>query len=280
MNFLTDPWNWWIAPFIDNSFMRTTLLAALLAVVTTAVVGTWVVLRGASFIGDALAHGVLPGIALAFILGISTTIGAFAAAILMVLGIAFIRARSPLPEDASIGILFVGFLALAVVIVSSDGGGYAGDLNRFLFGSVTSATTESIGRQIIAAAVVLIATLVFYRAFLVLTFDETQADLLGLRPRLANIGLLVLIAISIVASFETIGSLLVMAFLIAPPATAALIVRRVPAMMITAIAVGAISATIGILISYHGGTAAGATMALVAVAAFFIALIARTSLRS
>lgn len=278
MNFLTDPWNWWIVPFLDNGFMRTTLLAALLAVITTAVVGTWVVLRGASFIGDALAHGVLPGIALAFILGISTTIGAFAAAILMVLGIAFIRSRSPLPEDASIGILFVGFLALAVVIVSSDGGGYAGDLNRFLFGSVTSATTDSIARQMVAAAIVVAATIVFYRAFLVLTFDETQADLLGLRPRLANIGLLVLIAISIVSSFETIGSLLVMAFLIAPPATAALMVRRVPAMMIAAIVIGALSATIGILISFHAGTAAGATMALVAVAAFFVVLISRSVL--
>ncbi len=99
--------------------MRNALYAGLLVVLTTSVVGTWVVLRGMSFLGDALAHGVLPGIAIAFIIGVNTTIGAFVAALVMVLGINLIRNHSPLPEDASIGVLFVGFLALAVVIMSS-----------------------------------------------------------------------------------------------------------------------------------------------------------------
>ena len=272
MNFVADPWTWWVQPFIDNPFMRSALWAGLLTVVTTSVVGIWVVLRGLSFLGDALAHGVLPGIAIAFIIGIDTGIGAFVAAIVMVFGVSFIRANSPLPEDTSIGILFVGFLALAVVIMSSGLGAYAGDLNRFLFGSIAATTSAGIGRQAAAAALVVVVTSVFYRAFLMMTFDEIQARILGLRPRLAHVGLLGLLAISIVASFETVGSLLVMAFLIAPPATAALIARRVPTMIVIAIVSGFIAVISGLLVSYHHRTAAGATMALVAVSLFFIVL--------
>jgi len=272
VNFVADPWTWWVQPFIDNPFMRSALWAGLLTVVTTSVVGIWVVLRGLSFLGDALAHGVLPGIAIAFIIGIDTGIGAFVAAIVMVFGVSFIRANSPLPEDTSIGILFVGFLALAVVIMSSGLGAYAGDLNRFLFGSIAATTSAGIGRQAAAAALVVVVTSVFYRAFLMMTFDEIQARILGLRPRLAHVGLLGLLAISIVASFETVGSLLVMAFLIAPPATAALIARRVPTMIVIAIVSGFIAVISGLLVSYHHRTAAGATMALVAVSLFFIVL--------
>lgn len=272
MRFLTDPWAWWVTPFLDNPFMRDALWAGLLAVVTTSVVGTWVVLRGLSFLGDALAHGVLPGIALAFILGVNTSVGAFVAAIAMVGGIALIRSHSPLPDDTSIGVLFVGFLALAVVIMSSQLGSYAGDLNRFLFGSVTSVTGAGLRRLVVAALFVVGATIVLYRAFLVMTFDEIQAKMLGLRPRLANLALLVLLAIAIVASFETVGSLLVFAFLIAPPAAATLVVRRVPLVMLTAVAFGATAVVIGVLVSYHHRSAAGATMALTSVVLFFVVL--------
>lgn len=280
MTFLTDPWNWWVAPFVDNPFVRDALWAGLLAVLTTSVVGTWVVLRGLSFLGDALAHGVLPGIAIAFILGVDTGIGALAAALAMVGGVALIRSHSPLPDDASIGVLFVGFLALAVVIMSSQLGSYAGDLNRFLFGSVTAVTSESLARQAIAAIVVVGASTIFYRAFLVMTFDETQARMLGLRPRLANFGLLALLAIAIVSSFETVGSLLVFAFLIAPPATAALLVRRVPMVMVVAVLVGSLAVIIGVLMSYHHGSAAGASMALVSVVIFFVTLTATALVRA
>lgn len=275
MDFLTDPWSWWVEPFTDNGFMRDALWAALMAVAATSVVGTWVVLRGMSFLGDALAHGVLPGIAVAFVIGVDTTIGALVAAAVMVAGINLIRARSPLPEDTSIGVLFVGFLALAVVIMSSDSGSYSGDLNRFLFGSITGIDDGDLIRQAIAATVAVVGVTVLHRAFLVMTFDETQARLLGLRPRLAHGALLALVAVSIVASFETVGNLLVFAFLIAPPAAAALMVRSVPRIMVAAVVIGAIAAVIGLLVSYHHDTAAGATMALVAVAAFLVALLAR-----
>jgi ABC-type Mn2+/Zn2+ transport system permease subunit len=278
VGWLTDPFAWWVEPFTDNPFMRNALAAALLTVVCTSVIGTWVVLRGLSFLGDALAHGVLPGIAIAFVLGQSVTVGALLAAFAMVAGINVIRAASPLPDDASIGVLFVGFLALAVVVMSGQGRGGAGDLTRFLFGSVNAVDTAELGRLLAVAVLTVGGVTVLYRAFLVGTFDARQAQLMGFRPRLSHAVLLVLLALAIVASFETVGSLLVFAFLVAPPATATLIVKRVPWMMVAAVLIGAASATLGLLISYHHRTASGATMALTTVIVFFVALTA-TSVR-
>ncbi|MCP4792376.1 MAG: metal ABC transporter permease [Actinomycetia bacterium] len=245
--------------------MQRALLAGLLAVVATSVVGTWVVLRGMTFLGDALAHGVLPGIALAVVIGVSPTLGALVAAAVMVGGVHVVRRHSPLPEDASIGLLFVGMLALAVVIVSAGATADVGDLHRVLFGSVTGLETADLWRQAVAAAIAVVGAFAFHRAFLVLTFDETQAALLGLRPRLTHLVLMGLVAMSVVASFEAVGSLLVFAFLVAPPATAVLVVRRIPLVMATAVGVGSVAVVLGALISYHHDTAAGATMALVAV---------------
>lgn len=278
-DFLIHPVAWWIDPFVNNPLMRNALLAGALAVLATSVVGTWVVLRGMSFLGDALAHGVLPGIAIAYVVGVDTTIGALVAALVMVAGVNAIRSRSPLPADTSIGILFVGFLALAVVIMSASSGSYIGDLNNFLFGSILSIDSSDLVRQGLAALVTVVGVVVFYRAFLVMTFDEVQAEVLGLRPRLASGLLLVLVALSIVASFEAVGNLLVFAFLVAPPATAILMVRRVPATMALAVVIGWASVVLGLLVSYHRGTAPAATMALVAVSAFLI-VVAAQSLRA
>ncbi len=272
MEFLTDPWNWWVAPFADNAFMRDALLAGLLTVLTTSVVGTWVVLRGMSFLGDALAHGVLPGIAIAFIIGIDTSIGALVAAAVMVLGITLIRRHSPLPEDTSIGVLFVGFLALAVVIMSTQQASYVGDLNRFLFGSITGVDSGDLQRQAITAVIALVGVIVLYRAFLVMTFDASLASMLGLRPALAQAALLVLVALSIVSSFQSVGNLLVFAFLVAPPAAATLVARRVPAIMVVSVLFGVVATVVGILVSYHHDSATSATMALCSVILFFVVL--------
>jgi len=280
VEFLSDPWGWWIAPFVDSELMRDALLAGLLTVVTTSLVGTWVVLRGMSFLGDALAHGVLPGIAIAFIIGIDTSIGAMVAAVAMVGGIALIRRHSPLPDDTSIGVLFVGFLALAVVIMSTQRASYTGDLNRFLFGSITGLDSSDVIRQGIAAAIALVGVVVLYRAFLVMTFDASLASMLGLRPGLAQAALLALLAISIVSSFQAVGNLLVFAFLIAPPAAASLLVRRVPMIMVVSVALGSVATVIGILVSYHHATAAGATMALTSVIIFFVVLAGSVARRS
>jgi len=273
---VTDPWAWWVQPFIDHGFMQRALLASMLAVVVTAVVGTWVVLRGLSFLGDALAHGVLPGVALAWSLGISPSIGALVAAVVMVGGIRVVKERTTLPEDTSIGILFVGFLALAVVIMSARSGSYGADLNGFLFGSVLGVDGGDLLRQACAAAIAVIGVTALHRPLLVSTFDPIQAEILGLRPGLTHSLFLVLMAVAVVASFETVGSLLVFAFLIAPPATASLLVRRVPSMMALALLLGSVSAIMGLLVSYHHGTAAGATMALSSVLIFVGVLAVRS----
>jgi len=273
MTWLTDPIGWWIDPFVDNAFMREALLATVLAVACTSVIGTWVVLRGLAFLGDALAHGVLPGIAIAWVIGIDTSIGAIIAALAMVGGVAVIKQGSPLPDDVSIGVLFVGFLALAVVIMSA--GAATGDLTRFLFGSINAVDGTDLARLGIVTAVVLTSVAIGHRALLVSTFDPLQARLGGLHPRATHLLLLALVALAIVASFETVGSLLVFAFLIAPPATASLLARRVVSIMALAVLLGCGASLVGLLVSYHHRAAAGGSMALANVVVFMVALIAR-----
>ncbi len=266
-------------PFTANPFMQRALYAGLMAVLSTSVVGTWVVLRGLSFLGDALAHGVLPGIAIAFILGGNVTLGALLAALVMVSGISAVRRLSPLRDDAAIGLLFVGMLALGVVVLSRQGGSYVGDLSQLLFGAITGVNNQDLLRSGITTSISVGGTLLFHRAFLVATFDETQARLLGMRPRLAHFALLSLLAVSIVSSIEVVGTLLVFALLVGPPATAYLLVKRVPVIMAAAALIGSFTTLIGILVSYHYDTAAGATMALSSVTFFLLVLFLRPLLR-
>ncbi len=263
-----------IDPFVAG-FMQRALAAGALAAVTCSLVGTWVVLRGLTFMGDALAHGVLPGVAIAYILlgggDVATSIGAAIAAVVMIAGVNVVQRQSRLPEDAGIGLLFVGMLALGVTIISR-GSGYFGDLVGFLFGAALGVPPTAIVVQAVAAFIALVGVAVFHRAFLALSFDERKAQGLGLHPRLARVALLALIALAIVSSFRTVGNLLVYGLLIAPPATASLLARRVPAMMATSVAVGVVSVYVGLLLSYHLDLAAGAAMAGVAVIAFFTVL--------
>lgn len=260
-----------VDPF-GAAFMQRALLAGVLAAITCSLVGTWVVLRGLTFMGDALAHGVLPGIAIAYVaLGgsdIATTIGAAVAAVVMIVGVNTVQRHSHLPEDAGIGLLFIGMLALGVMIISR-GNGYFGDLLSFLFGAALGASPGAIAVQAVAALIALVGVVVFHRAFLALSFDERKAQGLGLHPGRSRIVLLALIALAIISSFRTVGNLLVYGLLIAPPATASLLARRVPAMMATSVVVGVASVYIGLLLSYHLDLAAGAAMSGVAVAAFF-----------
>lgn len=264
---------WLIEPF-ELAFMQRALVGALLAVVTTSVVGTWVVLRGMSFIGDALAHGVLPGIALAFAWGIDLRLGALASAVVVIAGVSLVTHRSRLPEDTGIGLLFVGMLALGVIIISRQGS-YTGELSSFLFGDVLGVTAADIRVQAVAAAVVVAGAVVGFRAFLALSFNVDTARTLGLAPGVAHAAMLALVALAVVASFQTVGTLLVFGLLVAPPATAALVLRRVPWIMAGGVAIGAVAVVTGLLVSYHWDTATGATMAFVAVAIFFVVLAMR-----
>ena len=270
MEMLIDPWNWWVEPFVGNVFMRRALLAGTLAVLATSVVGTWIVLRGLTFLVDALANGVLPGVALAVIFGFDPSLGALFAGLFMVAGVHVVRQNTPLPEDVSIGLLFVGMLALAVVIVSAGASTNNVDLHRLLFGSVTGLGMADIWIQGGAALVAVGGAILGHRAFLAFTFDETHAALLGFNPRLIHMFLMGLVTVSVVASFEAVGSLLVFAFFVAPPATALLLVRRIPIVMLVAVVLGSFAVVLGALISYHYDTAAGASMALITVILYLL----------
>ena len=257
----------------EPAFMQRALLAGLLAVVATSLVGTWVVLRGLAFLGDALAHGVIPGIALAVLWGFNPIIGALVAAGVMAGMVSLISSDSTVREDTGIGLLFVGMLSLGIVIVSKARS-FATEVTALLFGDVLAVTRTDLVTQAAATVVVLVISIVLYRPFLALTFNSQKAQTLGMRPGLAHLAMMVVLAISIVASFQTVGTLLVFGLLVGPPATASLVSTRIPVMMLASVAFGSVAVVVGLLISFHGGTAGGATMAGLSVAQFFVVLAA------
>ncbi|HEU5083360.1 MAG TPA: metal ABC transporter permease [Acidimicrobiales bacterium] len=256
----------------EPAFMQRALVGALVAVVATSLVGTWVVLRGLAFLGDALAHGVIPGLALAVLWGFSPIAGALGAALVMSGAVTLVSTRTVVREETGIGLLFVGMLALGVIIVSRSET-FTTDVTALLFGDVLGVTEGDIRGQLVATAVVVAVVALGHRAFLALTFNRDKAATLGLHPALAQGALLAVLAVSIVASFQAIGTLLVFGLLVGPPATASLLVRRVPLMMLVSVVAGALAVVVGLLVSFHHGTAGGATIAGVAVAEFFAVLV-------
>lgn len=265
-------WNFFADAFASD-ITRRALVGGLIAATTTSLIGTWVVLRGLAFFGDAMAHGVLPGIALAVIWGFDLTLGAMASAIVMVFGINLVHRTTRLGDDTGIGLLFVGMLALGVVIISRADT-FAGDLTAFLFGDVLGVRDAEMRLGLAALAVTVVGLVLGHRSFLALSVNRDKAQTLSLRPGIAHFVMLTLLALSVVASFRVVGTLLVFGLLVAPPATAVLLVRRIPIAMVVAVGFGWLSVVLGLAISYHADTAASATMAGVAVAQFFVVLTA------
>jgi ABC-type Mn2+/Zn2+ transport system permease subunit len=263
-----------ITPFATNSFMQQALVAGILVSIACAVAGTFMILRGLAFIGDALAHGVLPGIAVAILVGFSGIIGAAIGAAVMIGGITLITQRSRLSSDTAIGLLFVGMLSLGVVIVSRSNS-FSGDLTRILFGEILGISLQSIIIQLIATVVILVMAIICARPFLLLSFDPEQAEVAGFKVRLYHNLMLLMIAITVIVSFQTVGTLLVFGLLIAPAGAGALLARRIEAMMAWAALFGIVSMYSGLLISYHFDLAAGAAIILVAIVIFFIVFIAQ-----
>ena len=233
--------------------------------------GTWVVVRGMSFLGDALVHGVIPGIALGVLLGFNLLLGAALAAVVMIGGINLVRRQTTFSEDTSIGLLFVGMLALGVILISRTDS-YQGSLTGILFGDALGVTAGDIRVLAIVAAIALIGTIVFYRPFLALSFNEQKAQLLGFRPKLSHALMLTLMTLMIIASFQTVGTLLVFGLLVGPPATAALVARRLPTIMGVSVLIGVLSVAAGLVISFHADTSGSATMAATPIGLFFVVL--------
>lgn len=261
--------DWWLTPFLANTFMQQALLAGVLVALTSAVVGTFVVLRGLAFIGDALAHGVLPGIAVALLIGIPGIVGAAVGAAIMIGGISLITTRSRLSADTAIGLLFVGMLALGVMIVSRSTT-FSGDLVRVLFGEILGISRAAVLTQAVAALVVFIVARICARPFLLLCFNAEQAQVMGFAARRYHTIMLALIALTVIVSFQTVGTLLVFGMLLAPASAGALLARRIGAMISWAALIGSASVYLGLLASYHFNTAAGSTIVLVSTLFFFL----------
>lgn len=266
--------DWLIDPF-SHAFQLRALVAGSLAAVVFAVVGTWVVIRGMTFLGDALVHGVIPGIALAVLFDFNVLLGAVGAALVMIAGINFVHRQTEFSEDTGIGLLFAGMLSVGVILISTTPNA-SRTLTAILFGNVLAVSASDIAVLAAVAVVSVAGTMLLFRRLVALSFNERKAELLGLNPRATHAMLLVLITLAIVGSFQTVGTLLVFGLMVGPPATAALLVRRIPTMMITAGAIGVFSVVTGLVISYHADTSGSATMALIPIVLFFSVLGVKT----
>lgn len=260
--------DWLLVPF-GVSFVERALWAGVLVSVICALAGTWVVLRGMAFLTDAMSHGMLPGVATASVLGGDLLLGAALSAGAMAAGVSALDRSRWLSRDTGIGLLFVGMLATGVIVVSHSKS-FAVDLTGFLFGDVLAVTDGDLVRLAIALVVALVVSIAAYRPFLALTFDPRKAHTLGMRPRLAGLLMTGLVTLAMVMCFQVVGTLLVFGLLIAPPAAATLWANRVPLVMAGAAAFGAASTVLGLLASWHWGTAAGASIAATSVALFFL----------
>ena len=256
---------------LQYAFMVRGLIAAVLVGMVSAVVGTYIVLRGMAFFGDALAHAILPGIAVGYLVGGGAREPLFwwalVTAILSSLGIGAISRNTQIKEDTAIGIVFAGMFALGVALISTVRS-YTVDLAHFLFGDVLGVRNADLWLIAAFGGFVLLAILAFYKEFMVLSFDPILAATLRLPVRLLDFLLLVLIAITIVVSLQTVGVALMVAMLVTPAATAYLLTRRLPIMMALAAAIASISGVIGLYISYYLSIASGSAIVLTCTAIF------------
>lgn len=267
--------NWLIEP-LSYAFMVRGLIAAVLVGIVCAVVGTYVVLRGMAFFGDALAHTILPGVALGYLIngGVREQLfwWALGTAILAALGIGAISKNSQLKEDTAIGIIFAGMFALGIALISTVRS-YAVDLSHFLFGDVLGVSTYSLWLIVIFGGLVILTIIAFYKEFLTLSFDPILAVTLRLPVGLLNNLLLGLIAVTVAVSLQTVGVALMVAMLVTPAATAYLLTHRLPVMMGLAAAIAALSGVVGLYISYYAAIASGAAIVLTATFFFLLAFL-------
>jgi len=259
-------WSWIVAP-LAYGFMQRGMLAAVLVGILCAIVGCYVVLRSMAFLGDALAHAVLPGVAIAYLMGANLLMGALAAAVVVALLISLFSRQGIIKEDTAIGIVFAAALALGVALISSVRT-YAVDLTHIMFGNVLGVSPTDVWLIAGIGAAVLLTVLAFYRQFLVIAFDPVLAATQRLPVERLRMLLLLLIALTIVVSLQTVGVGLVAAMLVTPGATAYLLTRRLPTMMMVAALIGAVASISGLYLSYYINISSGAAVVLVATALF------------
>ncbi|MFN8498112.1 MAG: metal ABC transporter permease [Anaerolineae bacterium] len=253
-------------------FMQRGLLAAIIVGVVCAIIGSYVVLRGLAFMGDALAHAVLPGIAIAFLVGRNILVGAFLAAIITALGIGLVQRQGRLREDSAVGIMFVGAFALGILLISSMRS-YSVDLTHILFGDVLAVSLQDLGMITALGVTILVIVLLLYKEFLLVSFDPVMAATTGLPVTWLNNGLLILLSLTIVTGLQVVGNILVVAMLIAPAATAYQLTDELWHMMLLSAVFGVVAAVVGLYLSFWFGVASGAAIVLTAVIIFFVVLV-------
>jgi zinc/manganese transport system permease protein/manganese/iron transport system permease protein len=266
---------WLLDPFALE-FVQRALLGGVLVAILCAIAGTWVIVRGMAFLGEALAHGMLPGVALATVSGLPVLFGAATSAVVMSLGIGALQRRAKLSYDTSIGLLFVGMLALGVIVIS-HAGSFATDATAILFGDILAIGAGDLVVLAVAVAIGATAAALAHRSLVALAIDERVARVLGLGPRIAQTVLVGLVTLAVVASYQAVGSLLVVGLLVAPAVAARQWTERIFSTMVLAAVIGAVAVAAGLLISWHAATAAGATIAGTAIAAAALSWAARAT---
>ena len=267
-----------LQPF-QYAFMVRGMLAAVLVGVVCAVVGTFVVLRGMAFFGDALAHTILPGLAVGYLVGGGSRETLFwwalGTAVVSAVSIGTISRKLRLKEDTAIGIIFAGMFALGVALISSVRS-YSVDLAHFLFGDVLAVRESDLIRSAIFGGVVLLLLYAFYKEFALLSFDPTLAATLRLPAHFLDLLLVILIAVAIVVSLQTVGVALMVAMLVTPAATASLLTRRLPLIMVWAAVIAAFSGVVGLYLSYYLNVASGAAIVLTCTVGFILVSLGRS----
>lgn len=269
MSFLLEP--------LQYDFIVRALIASVIVGVVCSILGVYIVLRGMAFLGDAMAHTILPGVVAAFLLGWPLAIGALILGLLTALGIGFLTERTSLKEDTAIGVIFAGFFALGVAMLSARGD-YTIDLAHFLFGNLLGVSRADLVVTALLGAAVLLLIFLFYKEFLVISFDPLLAETLRLPTTFLRYLLLVLIALTIVVSLQVVGVSLMLAMLVTPAAAASFMTRRLPSMMVVSALIGVFSGVAGVYASYYLNIASGPAVVLVATLVFAVAL-ALTSFR-
>ena len=260
---------WFIQP-MSYEFMQRGLAAAIIVGLVCSIIGCFVVLRSMAFLGDALAHAILPGIAIAYIVGANLMIGALIAGIIVALSIGFFSRHGTIREDTAIGVLFSAALALGIAIISTIRS-YAVDLSHILFGDVLGVGPKDLVQISILAVIILTLVFVFYRPFKIISFDPILAITLRLPAEKLRILLLVLISLTIVTSIQTVGIGLVAAMLVTPAASAYLLTNRLSRMMAVSAIIGIVSSIIGLFASYYVSIASGSAIVLVSTIIFITA---------
>ncbi len=246
------------------TFVQRALLGGGLVAIVCGIVGTWVVLRGMAFLGEAMAHGMLPGVAVATLTGFPPMAGAALSAAAMSLGVGALQRRGRLSADTSIGLLFVASLSLGIIVISASRS-FATDASAILFGDILAIGSTDLVALAAALVVTVVVAALGHRSFVALAVDARQAQLLGLRPRVAHIVLVGLVTLAVVSAYQAVGSLLVVGMLLGPAVAAGQWTRRIVPTMILAALIGLACVAVGLLVSWHAATAAGATVAFTAI---------------